>query len=563
MLADYRHTSMSLGTHPLALLRPHLPEGTLSSAELHAERHGRQVAFAGMTVARQRPSTAKGIVFMLLEDEHGQVNLIVPSEVYERHRATVRAEPLDPRPRPLRAGGGEPERPRLEARVARPARAASREGRHRVGVAPAAALLRPPLRLRAPMLAWCPRCASLAAATIDVAYRVVGDGPVDLVCVEGAYTHLEIAWELPAYRRYYERIGEFARVILFDKRGLGMSDRVPGATTLEERMDDIGAVMDAVGSERAAVLGESEGGPLSILFAAAHPERTVALDPAGRGGSRANGRGLAVGRGDDEEFEEYLASHPRSAGARGLACRSSSRASETSVGLARGSGGCRCMRRRPRRGRRSPRMAFGIDVRDIVPDDRRPDADPPRGRRSGLPRRERPLPRSARSADAKYVELPGGDHVPWFDPDETVARDPRVPHGQRETRTSEPRARDGALHRSRRLDRARRRARGSPLARPPRAAPRVGAARAHAFRRTGGRHRGRRLLRDVRRSGAGRSAARRRSSKRFGPWASTSAPVCTRARSSSRTARSRASPSTSARALRRGQTRARCSSPAP
>jgi error-prone DNA polymerase len=94
MLADYRHTSMSIHTHPLSLLRAHLPAGTLSSAELREERHGRQVAFAGMTVARQRPSTAKGIVFMLLEDEHGQVNLIVPSAVYEQHRATVRAEPL-------------------------------------------------------------------------------------------------------------------------------------------------------------------------------------------------------------------------------------------------------------------------------------------------------------------------------------------------------------------------------------------------------------------------------------------------------------------------------------
>ncbi|HEU5264801.1 MAG TPA: hypothetical protein VFU34_09180 [Gaiellaceae bacterium] len=94
MLADYRHTSMSIEVHPLSLLRPHLPAGTLSSIELHAERHGSQVVFAGMTVARQRPSTAKGIVFMLLEDEHGQVNLIVPTEVYERHRATVRAEPL-------------------------------------------------------------------------------------------------------------------------------------------------------------------------------------------------------------------------------------------------------------------------------------------------------------------------------------------------------------------------------------------------------------------------------------------------------------------------------------
>ncbi len=94
MLADYKHTGLSVGTHPLALLRPHLPEETLSSAELREQPHGRQVSVAGMTVARQRPSTANGIVFMLLEDEHGQVNLIVPPPVYDRHRATVRADPL-------------------------------------------------------------------------------------------------------------------------------------------------------------------------------------------------------------------------------------------------------------------------------------------------------------------------------------------------------------------------------------------------------------------------------------------------------------------------------------
>ena len=94
MLADYRHTGLSVGTHPLSLLRAHLPAGTLSSLDLLDRPHGRQVAVAGMTVARQRPSTANGIVFMLLEDEHGQVNLIVPPAVYERHRATVRAEPL-------------------------------------------------------------------------------------------------------------------------------------------------------------------------------------------------------------------------------------------------------------------------------------------------------------------------------------------------------------------------------------------------------------------------------------------------------------------------------------
>jgi len=94
MLADYRMTSLSVGVHPLELLRPHLPAGVLSSAELARCRHGRRVRVAGMAVARQRPSTAKGVVFMLLEDESGQMNLIVPPPVYERHRALVRGEPL-------------------------------------------------------------------------------------------------------------------------------------------------------------------------------------------------------------------------------------------------------------------------------------------------------------------------------------------------------------------------------------------------------------------------------------------------------------------------------------
>jgi error-prone DNA polymerase len=94
MLADYRTTSLSVGVHPLTLLRPHLPDGTLSSAELAAARAGSSVAVAGMAVARQRPATANGVVFMLLEDEHGQVNLIVPPSVYDRFRPLVRAEPL-------------------------------------------------------------------------------------------------------------------------------------------------------------------------------------------------------------------------------------------------------------------------------------------------------------------------------------------------------------------------------------------------------------------------------------------------------------------------------------
>jgi error-prone DNA polymerase len=94
MLADYRTTSLSVGTHPLQLLRPHLDPAILTSEQLEHCRHGRRVRIAGMAVARQRPSTANGVVFMLLEDEHGQFNLIVPPPVYERHRAIVRGESL-------------------------------------------------------------------------------------------------------------------------------------------------------------------------------------------------------------------------------------------------------------------------------------------------------------------------------------------------------------------------------------------------------------------------------------------------------------------------------------
>jgi error-prone DNA polymerase len=94
MLADYRHTTLSVGVHPMELLRPHLPEPCISSEELADVPHGARIAVAGMAVARQRPATANGVVFMLLEDEQGQVNLILPPQVYEAHRAIVRGEPL-------------------------------------------------------------------------------------------------------------------------------------------------------------------------------------------------------------------------------------------------------------------------------------------------------------------------------------------------------------------------------------------------------------------------------------------------------------------------------------
>jgi len=112
---------------------------------------------------------------------------------------------------------------------------------------------------------------------VNIAYQVLGDGPFDVVYVPPSVTHVELIWEIPGLAAYLRRIASFARLILFDKRGTGMSDRVSGAPSLETRMDDVRAVMDAVGSERAALIGVSEGGPMSILFAATYPARAWAL----------------------------------------------------------------------------------------------------------------------------------------------------------------------------------------------------------------------------------------------------------------------------------------------
>src|SRR5438046_170052 len=112
---------------------------------------------------------------------------------------------------------------------------------------------------------------------VSIAYQVVGDGPLDLVLVPGFATHLEIQWEGPPFAQFSERLASFSRLILFDKRGTGLSDPVSEVPTLEQRIDDVRAVMDAVGSERAALLGISEGGPMSVLFAATHPERVTHL----------------------------------------------------------------------------------------------------------------------------------------------------------------------------------------------------------------------------------------------------------------------------------------------
>ena len=112
---------------------------------------------------------------------------------------------------------------------------------------------------------------------VSIAYQVTGDGPFDLVLVPGFTSHLEFDWEEPRHAAFLERLASFSRLIRLDKRGTGLSDRHGGIADLETRMDDVRAVMDAVGTDRAALFGYHEGGPMSILFAATYPERTRAI----------------------------------------------------------------------------------------------------------------------------------------------------------------------------------------------------------------------------------------------------------------------------------------------
>jgi class 3 adenylate cyclase len=118
---------------------------------------------------------------------------------------------------------------------------------------------------------------TVAPDGVHIAYQVTGSGDVDLVMMHGTVSHLEIAWEDPQLRRFYERLGSFARLIRFDRRGMGMSDGLRELPTLSQQVDDWGVVMDAVGLEKAAVFGTTDAGLLAMLFAADHPERVQAL----------------------------------------------------------------------------------------------------------------------------------------------------------------------------------------------------------------------------------------------------------------------------------------------
>ena len=252
-----------------------------------------------------------------------------------------------------------------------------------------------------------------------MAYLVHGAGPRDIVFVAGALTHLPTMWEEPAYRRFYERLGAFARVIAFDKRGMGLSDRVAGGT-LEERMDDIRAVMDAAGSERAAILGESEGGPLSMLFAATYPDRTEALLLVGAEVKEETTDDWPWGEATRERFDAAMATLPDRWGVSGAGLGHF-------VPSAAGDPRAEEWFRRVMANSVSPgsaiafmRMAFEIDVRDVVPTIRVPTLIVHR-RGDQVCHVENGRFLAANIPRAHYVELDGVDHVPWAEGADEIA----------------------------------------------------------------------------------------------------------------------------------------------
>jgi class 3 adenylate cyclase len=247
---------------------------------------------------------------------------------------------------------------------------------------------------------------------VHIAYQVVGSGPFDLVLVPGFVSHIEEWWEEPLCARFLERLAGFSRLILFDKRGTGLSDREAGVPTLEQRMDDVRAVMAAAGSERAAVLGISEGGPMSALFAATYPERTAALVLYGtfaefrswvptpehleqflhaideRWGTGQSLPRFAPGLADDPRFRRWWARHERRAASPGAAMA-------------------------------LMRMNSEIDVRHVLPAIRVPTLVL---HRSGDVTVDVAAGRylAAHILGAKYVELPGDDHLPYVGDSEAI-----------------------------------------------------------------------------------------------------------------------------------------------
>jgi class 3 adenylate cyclase/dienelactone hydrolase len=254
---------------------------------------------------------------------------------------------------------------------------------------------------------------------VHIAYQVVGDGPFDLVCVMGAITNLNVLWDDPEYRRFCERLASFSRLILFDKRGMGLSDRVR-AGTLEERMDDVRAILDEIGSESAALMGISEGGPMSILFAATYPERTRAVVLVGGEVKEETTDDWPWGESTREKFDAAVDIDrvvERWGKGGGIDYFAPSRAGDER--LRQLAGRMQVESASPHDAVAFMRMAFEIDIRSVVPAVKTPALILHRvGDKVCHVENARWLSRNL--AGSRYVELPGNDHLPWIEGDDIL-----------------------------------------------------------------------------------------------------------------------------------------------
>ncbi len=283
-----------------------------------------------------------------------------------------------------------------------------------------------------------PRTRYTRSRDVTLAYQVLGEGPIDLVFVMGWVSHLDYVWTEPSFARFLRRLASFSRLILFDKRGTGLSDRVPvgDLPTLEQRMDDVRAVMDAAGSKRAALCGVSEGGAMSALFAAAYPERTAALVMIGAYAKHIRDASYPWGP-TLEERDAFLQDIQENwGGPVGLETRAPSmfrdeRLREWWAAYLRTSAS-------PVAAVALTRMNSEADVRDVLPAIRVPTLVLHRaGDRCLLAEEGRYL--ASLIPTARYVELPGDDHLPFVgDQDAIIDRVQEFVTGVGQTTDAEP-----------------------------------------------------------------------------------------------------------------------------
>ncbi len=265
---------------------------------------------------------------------------------------------------------------------------------------------------------------------IHIAYQVHGSGPLDLVLCSGAATHLDVLQEDPSYRRHCLQLASFSRLICFDKRGMGLSDRVRSGT-LEERMEDMHTVLDAAGSARAALLGVSEGGPMSMLFAASHPERTSALILCGAEVRERTAEDWPWGESTPEEFEAAMRELSQRWGAgRAIDVIAPSIANDATRAWW---GKLQAHSMTPGDAEAFMRIAFDIDVRHVAPAIHVPTLIIHRDQdRICHVENARWLARHI--PGACYVELQGVDHAPFAGDDDIVPEIQEFLTGTREAK---------------------------------------------------------------------------------------------------------------------------------